>query len=752
MFKTVLQMLLVLVSVASLYAKSARIEIAEELLVDVSAADPTAGTATWNNNGTLGDFDFVTEIPIGSNSMTAGTPQDNLSVEGFMGVPVVHVTSSTDGVAAYRGPNVPDSILADEDRSVEIWVADLKDSLPGEQALVAWGGRGAGDGGNCSINLGHQTFGAWGLWGDDYDTGFAILPTVGIMHHLVYVYDGNEVRLYIDGELDNVRIMSDPLKTPEGPINFFIQGRQKEIDGVEVMGLSSSGLANQVSINSIRVHAGTLTEEQVSSNYQVGPSRVAGLIAEDSNTLVGFEPQIIERLQSLGYVVDVIKSDDVAGGNFSVADAEALDVLVVSESIGSSDLTTLVDANVPMMNGEAYSWHRMDYAVDDGSAAWVDANGWVDLVNETHAIVVDANLAMGIMEYLMAENAVTTVTSTSSLAPGAENLVSLTRDSNEYTLVFALESGDDLANDAGVALNRIVGFSLPGYDDVNNILSEYGWSLFDASIRWLNPVPVLWEEPVPESLEVAGELLVSLSALDPTAGTATWINQGSLGDFNFITEFPPNSSSMTVGSPEADLTVTEFDGIPVVKVKSNSSHAAAYQGPDAPESIIGDQDRSVECWVADLTTSLPEEQCLVAWGARGAGSGGNCSANLGDESYGAWGLYGDDYDTGFSAPPSVGVLHHIAYVIDANNDAKLYVDGALDNVHRMAGALNTPEASINLFMQNKLSNGSLALDSKGLPEHIVVNSIRIHSEALNADQVLNNYVFGPAKEDDEDGD
>jgi hypothetical protein len=251
------------------------LQVAEELLVDVSAADPSAGTDTWVNNGTLGDFNFITEFPPGStDGLIAGTPGENLVVEEFEGVPVVRVMSGMENVAAYMGPDAPASIIGGEDRSVEVWVADLKEELPKEQCLLAWGKRGAGDGANCSINLGYKEYGGWGLWSDDYDTGFNpdALPTVGTLHHLVYVIDGSDAKLYVDGLLNNVHTMAGPPSTPEATINLFIQNKKKVIDDVEVTALDKKGLLDNVVINSIRVHSSVLTDAQVLDNYTVGPA------------------------------------------------------------------------------------------------------------------------------------------------------------------------------------------------------------------------------------------------------------------------------------------------------------------------------------------------------------------------------------------------------------------------------------------------------------------------------------------------
>jgi hypothetical protein len=210
---------------------------------------------------------------------------------------------------------------------------------------------------------------------------------------------------------------------------------------------------------------------------------IAGLIVENPDQLMGFEPQMLDRLESLGYAVEIIKGDDVKDDVFTVADAEALDVIVVSEAISSSDVNRLAGANVPIMHGEGYGWHKMNYA-EDGTQGWQDATGLADVVNDTHPIVVAAGLSLGTMDFLTHESATTTTAEVSVLAPGAVSLVSMLVEGTEYALVFAIDTGAELAKGAGPATNRIVGFSLPG--DQEGVLSDAGWALFDAAIDWLD--------------------------------------------------------------------------------------------------------------------------------------------------------------------------------------------------------------------------------------------------------------------------
>ncbi len=264
-------------------------------------------------------------------------------------------------------------------------------------------------------------------------------------------------------------------------------------------------------------------------------------------------------------------------------------------------------------------------------------------------------------------------------------------------------------------------------------------------------------------IEVAGELLVDVSAADPSAGTATWVNNGTLGDFNFVTaeNMPAESKAMTPGTLGEHLIVTEFEGVPVVDVNSTSAHLVAYVGPMSVPGIEGDSDRTIEAWVAD--DDIPKNQTIVAWSRRGGPDGTSMAFQYGYKTtYGAMIHWADPFDSAWTNTldgdvaeelPTPGTLHHLVYTY-ADNTIKLYRDGQLV-VTRTTGVfkdegepapLNTHAGqTINLFVQN--DNASGGLSNNGLPVGLLVNSIRVHDGALTDAQVLNNYLVGPAGSD-----
>jgi len=261
----------------------AQIEVAGELLVDISAADASAGTDTWVNNGTLGDFTFVTVDDLALHPDTkAMTPATPGAVEEFEGVPVVNVMSADANLVAFIGPMSVPGIEGDSDRTIEAWVADVND-IPSSQVIIAWGYR--SDAANMAFSYGtRNTFGAMMAYGDDWDMPWGNnfdapkvdgervpgdeVPTLGTLHHLVYAYDGaTTVNLYVDGQLVVTRTLGSPLNTAVAlPINLFLQNYR--VDG----GFHNNSLPASLLVNSIRVHDGVLTDAQVLNNYEVGPA------------------------------------------------------------------------------------------------------------------------------------------------------------------------------------------------------------------------------------------------------------------------------------------------------------------------------------------------------------------------------------------------------------------------------------------------------------------------------------------------
>ena len=217
--------------------------IAGNLYVDLRAGY-AAGT-TWTNLGSLENF-FAVNSPV----ITANVAST--------GIPGVYFDGTS---AAYLGPVTVADLEGKSDRTIEVWAYDSV--LTSEQSLVSWSHRNSGDV-NLALCIGTNT--SWGAaqhWADDLGWGNSV-PAAGAWHHLVYVYDGNLVKVYADGVVQNSRALSGTMATASGePINLACQ--RETANGTRSIFFNGY-------INSVRVHGGALTPQQVWNNYLVGPS------------------------------------------------------------------------------------------------------------------------------------------------------------------------------------------------------------------------------------------------------------------------------------------------------------------------------------------------------------------------------------------------------------------------------------------------------------------------------------------------
>lgn len=229
-------------------AASAAVTIAGNLLVELNATNPTAGTAAWANTGTLGgSFAEVGDaLP--------------LSADGISYV-------SLGANVAYRGPTAPADITGSSDRTIEVWMRNT--SIATEDTLVAWGHRGGPNGTNLAFNNGsNTTFGAVGHWGAA-DMGWNGTPAAGQLHHLVYTYDGATARVYADGVLKNTFTVA--LTTHSLATDTINLQAQNLADG-NLAFISSDGYDLAV----LRIHSGALSDADVLNNFNQGVPEPVG--------------------------------------------------------------------------------------------------------------------------------------------------------------------------------------------------------------------------------------------------------------------------------------------------------------------------------------------------------------------------------------------------------------------------------------------------------------------------------------------
>jgi concanavalin A-like lectin/glucanase superfamily protein len=229
------------------------------------------------------------------------------------------------------------------------------------------------------------------------------------------------------------------------------------------------------------------------------------------------------------------------------------------------------------------------------------------------------------------------------------------------------------------------------------------------------------------SIKIAGELIVGLDARDPSAGTATWVNRGSMGDFERI------------GSPK----LSAAGGQPAVQF-NGTSDAYRSQKP-TPDTITGGHARSIEVWVFNPTLDSTEE-CMVAWGHRGMtlnnlafsyGSGGGFSAVT---------HYDEDMSWGDEVP-AAGQWHHLVYAYDGKT-VKIYDDGAQRGSQEFA-LTTAAENRMNIAVENSAEGEPLFVSefepNWGLSLSGFIAVVRVHSGGLSSDEVKANFDADKAR-------
>lgn len=263
------------------------IAVAGSLYVDLRASDLIFGTTTWTNRTGMGNFTRDgTSVPVLANNQGVWSVQ-------------------LDGTDGYKGPNTTASLLSGSaPRTIEAWANNP--AIGDEETMVALGQRGATDH-SFAFNYGSNPgYGAMSLYSDDL--GWKSIPAANAWHYLVATYDGTNLLVYRDGTLDNSATRT--AATTVGPIWI---GSQTS-DGVNPAVAWFSG-----NLNSIRIHTGALSRDQIAANYAMGistltaPVAPAGLAASPGNAQVALAWNATSG--ATGYN---IKSSTTSGGPYSI--------------------------------------------------------------------------------------------------------------------------------------------------------------------------------------------------------------------------------------------------------------------------------------------------------------------------------------------------------------------------------------------------------------------------------------------------
>ena len=235
-------------------------------LVDLNARDASAGTATWQNRGTLGAF-----IAVGRPSLTT-----------VSGVRAVLFDGKQD---AYRGPVTPPALEGAAPRTIEVWAFNPTVDAD-EETIVAWGRRGGPDATAMSLNWGRSgAYGAATHWAADL--GWNGVPRPGHWHFLAYTYDGKTARVYDNGVEKASRPVA--LRTASGfPLTVAAQndpqGRPQFVNDAD-----GSQMGGSLALASLRIQAGALSAEQIGGDFDAdarrfGATRPVSILAAGRDT------------------------------------------------------------------------------------------------------------------------------------------------------------------------------------------------------------------------------------------------------------------------------------------------------------------------------------------------------------------------------------------------------------------------------------------------------------------------------------
>ena len=253
-----------------------------------------------------------------------------------------------------------------------------------------------------------------------------------------------------------------------------------------------------------------------------------------------------------------------------------------------------------------------------------------------------------------------------------------------------------------------------------------------------------------QQVNVAGQLLIDLNAnrgtntgvgMSTIAGETnliTWTNFGTLGG-----EF-----DMAVNSVYASTIGAAYTNPPAMKLlTSGAVSALAPEAPAGtrimfanfltPAQLQGSSHYTVECWFYNLTTANPRG--VFAWTlnapATGFDGGELSAAATASEHFDANNLNWNPAGT----PPSTSVWHYGVITYDGTTES-VYLDGTLDNsaVH----SLNIDAESIYPALFSQLGANPPTATSSSFNGAIA--ALRVHTEALAASDVANNYAAGIA--------
>lgn len=257
----------------------AAVHLEGDLLVNLQSRDLTGSSSVWTNRTTntnsVGDFSTVNgQVLNVTNVSWHSQAIDALAVNDQL------------GNAVQSAALVPAEIIGDNPVSAEAWIYATAVNQQNSCA-IAYGIQGGPSfpEEDREFNYSAPCCGG-GVSGDfgSYDTSWDTTPAPGAWHYLAWTYDGEAVRLYLDGQLNAVNSPSSPLQTPMTVVGVGA--------GIANSGPNLGADAFQGYIAAARVESGVLTAQDIAANYAVGPLGTAEPITPEGLVVVNGDGQV----------------------------------------------------------------------------------------------------------------------------------------------------------------------------------------------------------------------------------------------------------------------------------------------------------------------------------------------------------------------------------------------------------------------------------------------------------------------------
>jgi len=220
--------------------------IAEELIVDLRAADLDATSSTWVNQAT-------STATVGNFSTKGG---GNLNVVGIDGISKALRVEADLNQSVISALNAPISLLGNNTRTVEIWM--YSSTVSGTSTPVSWGVAPVSFSDHFLSSFRTNDTannGMFSSWANDAGWGEEAIET-GEWVYYVWTWDGTTIRGYRNGVLINSKTLS-ALATADARITI---------------GAERNGVTGAVDgyIADVRIHTGVLSDADILNNFHEG--------------------------------------------------------------------------------------------------------------------------------------------------------------------------------------------------------------------------------------------------------------------------------------------------------------------------------------------------------------------------------------------------------------------------------------------------------------------------------------------------